>query len=297
MTIRGILCDLDGVVYRGQHACPGAVEGLTAAREAGVRVLFMTNNASRPPQSVAQHLTDLGLVTGADEVLTASQVAASVLADEIADTGETEGAEFADAPETAPAPATSAATVLAVGGPGVALALEEEGFTALTPAQVRSAVEAGQQGSRIDAVVQGYGADVSALDLAEAAYAIAEGAAWVATNDDATLPTARGLAPGNGSLVAAVAHATGAVPRVVGKPHAPAYQVALDRLGVEAAECLMIGDRLNTDIAGARAVGLASALVLTGVSTREEAAAADERQRPDHVVETIPDLAHLWSAS
>lgn len=308
MTIRGILCDLDGVVYRGQHACPGAVEGLTAAREAGVRVLFMTNNASRPPQSVAQHLTDLGLVTGADEVLTASQVAASVLADEtadtgetegaeIADTGETEGAEFADAPETAPAPATSAATVLAVGGPGVALALEEEGFTALTPAQVRSAVEAGQQGPRIDAVVQGYGADVSALDLAEAAYAIAEGAAWVATNDDATLPTARGLAPGNGSLVAAVAHATGAVPRVVGKPHAPAYQVALDRLGVEAAECLMIGDRLNTDIAGARAVGLASALVLTGVSTREEAAAADERQRPDHVVETIPDLAHLWSAS
>lgn len=273
MSVRGILCDLDGVVYRGQQACPGAVEGLTAAREIGVRILFMTNNASRPPPAVAEHLTELGLPTEVEDVLTASQVAAAVLAGQ------------ADRPTT----------VLAVGGPGVGLALEDEGFAVRTTAQTRAAAEAGEALPTLEAVVQGYGADVSALDLAEAAYAIAGGAEWVATNDDATLPTARGLAPGNGSLVAAVAHATGATPQVVGKPHTPAYEVALERLGLPAAQCLMLGDRLDTDIAGARAAGIPSALVLTGVSTEQEAAAVCEDLRPDHVAATIPDLAHLWS--
>lgn len=276
MTVRGILCDLDGVVYRGQEACPGAVEGITAAREAGVRVLFMTNNASRPPQAVADHLTELGLPTGSEDVLTASQVAATVLADERPGLSSGEG------------------SVLAVGGPGVALALGEVGLDALLPAQTREAAERGSP-VQIAAVVQGYGSEVSALDLAEAAYAIADGADWVATNDDATLPTQRGLAPGNGSLVAAVAHATGAQPLVVGKPHAPAYAVALERLGLPTEECLMLGDRLDTDICGARAVGLPSALVLTGVSSREEAETCDEASRPDHIAETIPELAHLWS--
>lgn len=276
MTVKGILCDLDGVVYRGQEACTGAVEGITAAREAGVRILFMTNNASRPPQAVADHLTELGLPAGADDVLTASQVAATVLADE------------------RPGLRSGDGSVLAVGGPGVALALGEAGLHALVPAQTREAAEQGSP-SQIHAVVQGYGSGVSALDLAEAAYAIAGGALWVATNDDATLPTERGFAPGNGSLVAAVAHATGARPLVVGKPHAPAYAVALERLGLPKEECLMLGDRLDTDISGARAVGLPSALVLTGVSTRQEAETGDEASRPDHIAETIPELGHLWS--
>lgn len=278
MTVRGILCDLDGVVYRGQEACPGAVEGLTAARAAGVRILFMTNNASRPPQDVADHLTDLGLAATAQEVLTASQVAAAVLADEH------------------PELRSDDTRVLAVGGPGVAMALGEAGLEAVLPAQTRDAAAHGR-GLRVAAVVQGYGADVTALDLAEAAYAIADGAEWVATNDDATLPTQRGLAPGNGSLVAALAHATGAHPLVVGKPHPPAYEVALERLGLPMGECLMLGDRLDTDIAGARAVGLASALVLTGVSSREEAERSEPASRPDHIAGTIPELAHLWSTS
>lgn len=276
MSVRGILCDLDGVVYRGALACPGAVEGLTAAREEGVRVLFMTNNASRPPADVAEHLTSLGLPTAAEDVLGASQVAASVLAQEMPELSGDGGA------------------VLAVGGPGVALALREVGLRPVTPTEVREA--AAEDPVRVAAVVQGYGPDVSATDLAEAAYAIAGGALWLATNDDATLPTERGLAPGNGSLVAAVAHATRVTPRVTGKPHAPAYAVALERLGLPLEECLMLGDRLDTDIAGARAVGMASALVLTGVSTREEAQAAEDSSRPDHIGETIPDLAHLWGA-
>lgn len=270
-----MLCDLDGVVYRAHEPCTGAVEGITAARERGVKVLFMTNNASRTPDDVAAQLTGLGLPTHADEVLTASQVAAALVAQEyptVADAGT--------------------GTVLAVGGPGVGAALERDGLRWVEAATLRESLT--RQPVQVDVVVQGYGPDVGVTDLTEAAYAVASGAAWIATNDDATLPTERGLAPGNGSLVAAVRHATGAVPRVVGKPHAHAYLEALVRLGLPQDECLMVGDRLDTDIAGARAIGLRSALVLTGVSTRDEAASAPEPMRPDLVVDSLTELAHLW---
>lgn len=277
MSVRGILCDLDGVVYRAHEPCPGAVEGLTAARQAGVAVLFMTNNASRPPQVVADQLTELGLPTPVEQVLTASQVAAQVVRDHH--------------PELV---GLAEARVLAVGGPGVTLALREVGVRAVAAEEL---LDRAPEEREVDVVVQGYGAEVGVRDLTEAAYAVASGAEWIATNDDATLPTERGLAPGNGALLAAVRHATGCRPNVVGKPHAQAYDVGLRQLGLPLEECLMLGDRLDTDIAGARSVGLRSALVLTGVSTRAEAEDAPERLRPDHVAQTIPDLAHLWSGS
>lgn len=278
MTVRGILCDLDGVVYRGAVACQGAVAGLSSARAAGVRLLFMTNNASRPPEEVAAQISGLGLPTTPDEVLNASQVAAVVLAQRWAD------AQHEVHPD---------AVVLAIGGTGIGIALDEADLPWVGAGQAREAAEASAP-LQVAAVVQGYGSQVTVGELTEAVYAVNAGAFWLATNDDSTLPTERGLAIGNGSLVAAVAHATGTQPLVVGKPHAPAYEVALRRLGVPREQCLMIGDRLETDIAGAVAVGVPSALVLTGVSTRDEADAAGPDQRPDHVVETIPDLEHLW---
>ncbi|WP_151523216.1 HAD-IIA family hydrolase [Serinicoccus kebangsaanensis] len=275
--IEGMLCDLDGVVYRAHEPCDGAVEGLARARAAGVRVLFMTNNASRSPEDVAAQLTDLGVPADPQDVLTASEVAAEELA------------------STRPDLLASGA-VLAVGGPGVAAALQAAGFHVLVPPDLADADRrAGVP--PIGAVVQGYGPRVGVADLAEAAYAITAGALWVATNDDPTLPTERGQAPGNGSLVMAVAHATGASPVVVGKPHRPAYDVALRRLGLPPEATLMVGDRLDTDIAGARAAGLRSALVLTGVSTRAEADAAPHEQRPDRVADTILDLSDLWRAA
>lgn len=279
MTVRGILCDLDGVVYRGDQACPGAVEGLMAAREAGVRLLFMTNNASRPPQVVAEQLSGLGIPTTAAEVLNASQVAAQVLR-ERRDRGELQLGDHA--------------VVLAVGGEGVGAALTEAGLPWVGPAQVREAASGGSP-LPVVAVVQGYGPELCVADLTEAVYAVRSGVTWIATNDDSTLPTERGLAIGNGSLVAAVANATGVLPEVVGKPHPPAYRVAVERLGMPVEDCLMLGDRLDTDIAGAAGVGLRSALVLTGVSTRAEAEHAPPGLRPDHVAPTIPDLQHLWS--
>lgn len=251
----GLVCDLDGVVYRGPHAVPYAVESLVAC---GKPIVFATNNASRTPGDVADHLTSLGLTCRAEDVVTSSQAAAWVLMDRI----------------------ERGSPVLAIGGPGVAAALSERGFALVDSADDDPV-----------AVVQGYGSQVSASDLAEAAYAVHKGALWVATNTDATLPTDRGVAPGNGSLVAAVATATGREPDVVaGKPHAPCYLLAAERLGCDPGQLLAVGDRLDTDIAGAVAASMDSLLVLTGVSTLKEARCAPDRQGPTFVADDLRAL-------
>lgn len=276
---RGLLCDLDGVVYRGREACPGAVEGLRAAREAGVRVLFMTNNAGHTPDGIAEHLTELGVRSTAQEVLTSSQVAAGYLVDreKPRSLAREAGRSLRD-------------LVLAVGGPGVTVAMRRAGLAVVTARDLPDPTL-----GLVWAVVQGYGPEVDVRDLTEATYAVNQGALWVATNSDATLPTPRGLAPGNGSLVAAVSHATGRPPDVVvGKPYPTTYHRALAMLDLPVAQVLAVGDRLETDIAGARAAGLATALVLTGVHGRPEAAAAVPTQRPDMIVDTLEDLTRCW---
>lgn len=274
MAYGAIIFDLDGVVYIGAQACDQAVEGIQAARDARLAVLFMTNNASRTPDQVAEHLASVGVEADANEVLTSSQVGARRLAEH----RDKEGAE------TAP-------LVLAVGGPGVGAALAEQGFEVLGADEVP---EAGPP-RPFWGVLQGYGPQMLVKDLHEAAYAINAGARWVVTNDDATLPTARGSAPGNGALVAAVKHGTGAEPEVVGKPHRRAYDTALAMLGLPPEQVLAVGDRLDTDIQGANAARVRSALVLTGVNSRDDAAAAEAELAPDIIVERIPELVEYWS--
>lgn len=273
--VDALVVDLDGVVYTGDQSCPGAVEGLQDARACGVRLLFLTNNASRTPAQVAAHLGALGVAASADEVLTSSQVGAAHLA----------ALWQRDRGHTQEPP-----TVLAVGGPGVGQALVEAGLHALRAADV----EGEGPPSTVWAVLQGFGPEVGVRDLHEAAYAINDGAHWIATNTDATLPTPRGPAPGNGSLVAAVAHGTGATPVVVGKPQPAGYAMALTRLDLPPSRVLALGDRIDTDIQGAVAAGIPAALVLTGISTQEEALELPTSERPDYIVATIPDLVHLW---
>ncbi len=251
----GIVCDLDGVVYRGGSAVPHAVESLTAAAQAAVRVVYATNNASRTPASVAEQLRDLGLHVDATAVVTSSQAGA----------------------ERILAMAGVGAPVLAVGGPGVRAALEERGLNVLDPAGAALADRP------VRAVLQGYGADVGWRDLAEAAYAVQRGAAWVATNDDATLPTERGVAPGNGTLVAAVRAAVQVEPVVVGKPHTPLYALSASVLGTSPGRTLAVGDRIDTDIAGANAAGMDALLVLTGVSSVSDLAYAEPARRPRYL--------------
>ncbi|HEV7171556.1 HAD-IIA family hydrolase [Pedococcus sp.] len=259
-----VVCDLDGVVYRGPEAVDHAVGALG---ELTVPVVYATNNASRPPAEVAAHLSDLGLRVTAHEVVTSSQAGAAELAGRL--------------PESA--------VVLAVGGPGVREALTTAGLRVVLPAEVNDVDE-----TPVSGVLQGYGATVSASDLAEAAYAVSAGAVWVATNTDRTLPTHRGTAPGNGTLVDAVATATGAEPTVVGKPYAPLYRLCAERLGMDVAGLLAVGDRLDTDIAGAVAAGMDSALVLTGVDSVTTLALADARMRPTYLLEDLRDLAQEY---
>jgi glycerol 3-phosphatase-2 len=261
-----VVCDLDGVVYRGPVAVPGAVEALTAVQ---VPVVYATNNASRSPEEVAEHLRRLGLPASGADVVTSAQAGARHLS----------------------AALPPASTVLAVGGPGVLQALQASGLAPVTPDEAREAHGAGAR-IRYAAVLQGYGPAVTAADLAEAAYAVRSGAVWVATNGDPTVPTERGEAPGNGALIAVVEAAVGSSPVVVGKPAAAVYLLCADRLGVAPARVLGVGDRLDTDIAGAIAAGMPSALVLTGITTVADVAAAPSGLRPTYVLQDLGEL-HL----
>ncbi|EAP99362.1 putative hydrolase [Janibacter sp. HTCC2649] len=250
-----IVCDLDGVVYRGDPAVPHAVEALSAV---GVPIQFATNNASRPPSQVADHLRRLGLDIANDAVATSSQAAAWVLTRHL----------------------EPGAAVLAIGGEGVAEALRESGFVPVTSVDDEPA-----------AVVQGYGPNVSATDLAQAAYAVQRGALWMATNTDHTLPTADGYAPGNGALVLAVGAAVGRGPELVaGKPDEPLYLMCAERLGVPPNRVLAIGDRLETDIEGAHHAGMDSLLVLTGVHGVRDALDAAPESRPTWVARDLRAL-------
>lgn len=259
-----VVCDLDGVVYRGPDAVEHAVSALSALT---VPIIYATNNASRPPDEVAGHLTDLGLHVRAGDVATSSQAGAAALRDLV----------------------PSGAKILAIGGVGVREALRHHGFQVLTPDQARDALD-----HEVAGVLQGYGAAVTAADLSETAYAVAAGAVWVATNTDITLPTHRGTAPGNGTLVAAVQAATGQDPVVVGKPYAPLYRLCATRLDAEPSRVLAVGDRLNTDIAGAVAAGMDSALVLTGIDSVTTLATAPASMRPTYLLEDLRSLSAAY---
>ena len=260
----GIVCDLDGVVYRGKAAVPYAVESLSSAITAGVHVVYATNNASRAPAEVGAHLDALGLTGPISRVVTSSQAGARYVA------------------ERCPA----GSRVLAVGGPGVALALHEAGLVPVSAPAARSEPS-------VVAVLQGFGAHVAWTDLAEAAYAVQAGALWVATNIDSTLPTERGVAPGNGALVGAVRQAVGVDPVVVGKPHTPLYDLSVSVLGTSLDRTLAIGDRLDTDIVGATAAGMDSLFVFGGVHGWADVVGAERSSRPSYIA---TDLRSLHSA-
>lgn len=251
----GVVCDLDGVVYAGPEAIQHAVGALNALE---MPVVYATNNASRTPQNVGSHLRELGVQVEDKMVVTSSLAAARRLARDL-DPGS---------------------RVLAIGGVGVSAALRAAGLEAMAP---------GDDGQPV-AVLQGYGPDVTASDLGEAAHAIRGGARWVVTNEDLTLPTQRGPAPGNGSLVAAVRNAVEIDPEVIGKPHPPMYELAADVLGSRPERVLAVGDRLETDIEGAVATGMSGALVLTGVHGPADAAGAARRRRPVYILNDLRDL-------
>ncbi|WP_250445756.1 HAD-IIA family hydrolase [Actinotalea sp. C106] len=239
------LVDLDGVAYRGPEPIAHASESLVAARAAGMGLVFVTNNASREPESVARQLSELGIPAEPADVMTAAQAAAMVLTDLV----------------------PSGARVLVVGGAGLLTAVRAAGFVVVESAD-----------DEPDAVVQGFSPELGWARLAEAAYAVQRGALHVVSNRDLTLPNERGFAPGNGALVNAVVAATGAEPVSAGKPGPTMFRLAVER--AQAQRPLVIGDRLDTDLAGARAADYPGLHVLTGVSSARDAVLSEAGERP-----------------
>jgi glycerol-1-phosphatase len=250
-----VLFDLDGVIYLGPLAVPGAAEGIAQLHHRGTKIGFVTNNAARPPAAVADHLVELGIPATAADVITSAQAAAHLLVNRFG----------------------AGARILAVGGDGVIAALSEVRLVA-----VRSADDDPV------AVIQGYGFDLKWQELNEAAIAIHRGAHWVATNVDPTRPTDRGLVQGNGAAVTAVKMAVQAEPEVAGKPYRPLLDDTVERLAAQ--HPLFVGDRLDTDIAGAVKAGLDSMLVLSGSHRAEELLSATPAERPTHVGEDLRAL-------
>ncbi|MCW2571820.1 MAG: family hydrolase [Frankiales bacterium] len=252
------LYDLDGVLYVGADAVGHAAESVAVATAAGMRSAFVTNNASRRPAVVAAHLTELGIPAGPSDVVTSAQATVRMLRERL----------------------PTGAEVLVVGAPGLVEEVTAGGFVPTTTS-----------GPQVRAVVQGFAVDTSYAQLAEACLALRAGALWIAANTDSTLPTPRGLVPGNGALVAALQVATGLEPVVAGKPGPALHLESVARVG--AARPLVIGDRLDTDILGAVRGGADSLLVLTGVADAHDAVVAPPGMRPTYVA---PDLRGLAEA-
>lgn len=249
------MVDLDGVIYIGPDAVPGADHHLAAAREAGMSLGFVTNNAARPPQSVADHLTRLGVRAEARDVVTSAQAAATLVADRLAP----------DAP------------VFVIGGEGL--------FEALLERRLRAVQSIDDEPA---AVVSGFHPDLRWSTVIDGAILVRRGLPWVAANTDASVPTPHGPGPGNGVLVGIVRDFAEREPVVAGKPQPPLLQETLRRIGGR--RPLVVGDRLDTDIEGAVNAGYDSLLVMTGVTGLHELVAAPPGRRPTYVAATLAAL-------
>jgi glycerol-1-phosphatase len=263
----GVICDLDGVVYRGDDAVPGAPAALQDIVVRGVRVVYATNNASRVTAEVARQVVALGAPATTVDVVSSAQAGAARLQGQL----------------------PVGAQVLALGGDGVVEALDQVGLAPVRPRDLD-----GTGAADVAAVLQGYGRQLRVSDFEIAARLLTGDLPWVATNDDATLPLPWGQSPGNGAYVDLLATATRRRPVVVGKPHPPLYRLALDRLGTSTTRTIAVGDRLATDIVGAAAAGIDSAWVLTGVDRPSDLIGSGAS--PTYVVASLAELLQPYAA-
>jgi HAD superfamily hydrolase (TIGR01450 family) len=243
---RHVLLDLDGVVYRGRSLVPGADKAIEAVRRDGVRVTFITNNASRTPESVADHLRGFGVEAHARDVVTSAVAAARFVAEEF-----------------------PGRAVLPIGGDGVLAALREVDVPTVASADDGPAV-----------VLIGFGPDVGWRDLAEACIAVQRGARLVATNLDTTVPSDRGLLPANGALVDVVRAVTGVEPIAAGKPEPIMFREATDE---PSDRVVVVGDRIDTDLRGATELGMDTMHVLSGAHGVRDVLLAPVGDRPRYV--------------
>ena len=255
--VKSVLLDMDGVLYVGNQALAGVQEILDYLDASGRRWLCVTNNSSRSSQTFSEKLAQMNVRVGPENILGSAEATASYLA------------------EKAPA----GAKIIMMGEPSLRNALLGKGFTLVEdPFEAEYAVAS---------IFFGLSYPV----LSDMSLAIRNGAKFIATNPDPSLPTERGQWPGTGSIVAMLATASGAQPEFVGKPYPGMYKQAMHRVGTEPAQTLMVGDRYETDIVGAVELGLVTAGVLTGISTRVQ---FEQAALPAHLVATgLPELLNV----
>lgn len=253
----GLLCDLDGVLYRGDEPIEGAAQAIAALKSRAVRVVFATNNSRSTVQDYVEKLEAMGVAASPDEILTSAVVTAEVLAER-------------------GAPGRRA---IVVGGEGIRGALKSVGM----------AIDDDPASLAADLVVVGWDPTFDYAAMRRASIAVRGGAELVATNDDSAFPAPGGrLWPGAGALLASIEVASGSRAEIMGKPHKPMMEAAARRLA-PAGSIAVVGDRAETDLRGAQAMGWATILVLTGVTTKREAAALDPQ--PDLVLDSLAELA------
>ncbi len=253
---RYLITDMDGVLWRGREPLPGLVEFFHFLRQHDVRFACATNNASTLPEKLAERLQGWGADVQPEEIVTSSIATADYLATIL----------------------PRGARLYVIGMEGLRAVLERKGFVLAE--------------EDVAAVVVGIDWNVTYNHFKRAALNIRAGAKFFGTNGDRTFPNPEGIVPGNGALLALIETATDVKPFVIGKPSPTLYQMALKRLGALENQTLVLGDRMETDILGAVLLGLKSALVLSGVTTREQLAASE--YQPDWVFEDIQALRDAW---
>lgn len=260
-SLRLVIFDLDGVIYRGELLLPHAAETVTWARERGLAVRFITNNSTRTRSYYSQRLSGFGISTLPEHIMTSAYATALYL--------ESRGDD--------------GAKVLVIGEQGLREETAAMGFEVLLP----------PHGDGAGYVVVGMDRAFNYTTLCTAMSAILAGAEFIASNRDPSFPTENGLLPGGGTMVAAIETAVGSPPRLIGKPETRMLELVLGEVGCGPREAIIIGDRLDADIQAGRAAGLRTALVLTGVSSAEDAHRAPAQMRPEHVIQTLRELPAL----
>jgi 4-nitrophenyl phosphatase len=269
---RLVIFDLDGVVYRGDEAVPGAAGLVNALHGRGVLVRFATNNSMATRAAYVERLADHGIEATVDEIVTSSYATRQHLRTHL----------------------PGARVVLAVGAPGLVAELRD-GDLDVTPAAEAAPVgwNGAPLGMSYDVVVAGLDPEIDYRRLGIASAAILAGARFIATNADLRFPTPDGLMPGAGSIVAALTATTGVEPLVIGKPQPAMFTAILERDGVAPREAIVIGDNPDADLVAARRAGIGSILVLTGVADAAVAEALSGERRPDRVAADPDEVAQL----
>ncbi|WP_420642782.1 HAD-IIA family hydrolase [Candidatus Leptofilum sp.] len=260
--IKNLILDMDGVLWRGETPMPGLADFFKTLRAHGIQFVLATNNASKTPQQYVAKLAKFGVPVDEEQIFTSAEATGDYLA------------------QTYP----TGAKAFVVGDVGLQTAVQNRGFQLL-------GVEEVMGGETAVFVVAGFNPNATYPQMAAGALLIHKGADFIGSNPDLTFPSEYGPLPGAGSFLAFLQAGTGVKPTVIGKPGPLIFKMAMEKLGGTPQNTAMVGDRLETDIAGGKAAGIQTILVLSGISQRDDIAQANGLQ-PDFIFADIREIAN-----